>query len=226
MPKQTAKTEINLPPHSDSEVHQIITRNGKEYILFVRIDNDDSPENPLEEGRSNGYIYSLGRRHCNFNPDAVEDAVKNNPDHVKLSYFEHGQCRWSVQGDSRPGEEFQWDGVRFAGVWVPDKDALANIDFKGTDPAPEARRKRIIEYAKGVCEEYTQWCNGEVYGYTVALYQLQRDEDGDPIEEREHYQRHIKKGKIGEDSCWGFFGWDYAEGETRDAAESLIADIK
>lgn len=140
---------------------------------------------------------------------------------MPLSYYEHGLCRWSVQGDTVAGEEFRFDGARMAGVWVPDELALANIDAKGTDTA--TRRARLIEYAKNIVETYTQWCNGEVYGYTTELYKLALDEDGDAIEEREYYEKH--SSSLEENSCWGFYGMDYAKLEATAAAHSLTRGL-
>ena len=37
-----------------------------------------------------GTILSLNRRHHNFDPDGIEEAISHNPDAVPLSYYEHG----------------------------------------------------------------------------------------------------------------------------------------
>jgi hypothetical protein len=222
MTTEQTKIKINLPHEMGTTATTIINNT---HILFVRIEHDDSPSNPLDEdGTANGKIYSLGRNQVSYDPDAVRDAVKNNPDHVKLSYSEHGLCRWSVYGGFVLGQEFDFDRVDFAGVWVPDEGALSNIDFKGTDPEPAARRERILKYAEGVCEQYTQWCNGEVYGYIVSAYALQRDPGGDPIEERSYYRKHATAEA--DDSCWGFYGWDYALEETQRVAEGMAEELK
>ncbi len=207
--------EVQIPDYPGDGA-SVTIKDGR--IMFVTLHYDRDVDNPLtESGTANGTIYSLGRRHSNYDPDAVQDAVENNPDHVKLSYFEHGQCRWSVLGDTVPGEEFQWDGAKFAGVWVPDADALANIG-----PNPEGRWDRIIKYAKGVCEMYTQFCNGEVYGYSVTLHKLQHDPDGDAIEESDYYDRH--SSAIEEDSCWGFYGLEYVREEALRVATDVLGD--
>lgn len=51
--------------------------------------------------------------------------------------------------------------------------------------------------AKGYLEAWNQYLSGQVYGYEVE------DEDGNDV-----------------DSCWGFYGYDYAVKEAKEAAES------
>ena len=73
----------------------------------------------------------------------------------RLSYFEHGHCLWSLQGD---GPTCRWDSVSFAGllVWEQDEDNLGAYTF-------EKRR----EDATSFLERYTAWCNGSVFTYSM-----------------------------------------------------------
>jgi hypothetical protein len=60
--------------------------------------------------------------------------------------------------------------------------------------------------ARQACAAYTQWCNGEVYGYEVEVVTACGhcgSEQAEPI-----------------DSCWGFYGLDYALSEARAAVPS------
>lgn len=154
-----------------------------------------------------GKIYSFSRRHVNsIGIDEADDLMAENPNHVKLSYFEHGSCHWMVMGESSPGMEFRWDGVRFAGLWIPDDDCMKTINartLKAMKKRPDTtfqdnRREALLDYARNVCKTYTQWCNGEVYWYTIEL-------DGDDI-----------------DSCSDFYGSDHEESGLMDQARSVI----
>ena len=60
------------------------------------------------------------------------------------------------------------------------------------------RTRESIFYA---VEEYEQWLNGEVYGYTVS--EVARDEDGEPLDDEEAEEEV--------DSCWGFYGTNWKE---------------
>ena len=83
------------------------TSSGNGQTYRIRIYPDPMP-NPLEDWSEMGTILSLNRRHGNFDPAGVEEAIGSNPDAVPLSYFEHGLCRWSVAGELPAGAAARW----------------------------------------------------------------------------------------------------------------------
>lgn len=213
---------LDIPVNSDCyETWKSLIHGDR--IAFYRVEPDLFAENPMDDDESNGTIYSLGRRHNNYNPDKVYDAIENNPDAVKLSYFEHGQCRWFVAGSRAPaGVEFQFDGVEFAGVWIPNEEALDNINtIVERDARP--REDVLREYAAAVCVEYTNYCNGEIYSYQLEVYKLLHDSDGNDIEDRDHYEAHGHL--ITDDTCSGFNGSDTVEEELTRAVRSALVPV-
>ena len=94
-----------------------------------------------------------------------------------------------------------WDSVAFAGVWLPDAETLASARNYGGRTRRHFMRKR----ARQACDAYTQWCNGDVYGYEV-----------------ERSRPAPTAARAGErvDSCWGFYGLDYCRNEAHAAAAS------
>ena len=99
-----------------------------------------------------GTILSLNRRHRNFDPAGVEDAIENHPDAVPLSYFEHGLCLWTVAGELPPGPAVLGIRVSFAGVWLPDAEMLDSHNYGG-----RTRQLFMRPRARQACEAYTQW---------------------------------------------------------------------
>ena len=175
-----------------------VEREGHTYRIAIYAD-PDAP-NPLKDWDEMGAILSLNRRHYNFDPAGVEDAIERNPDAVQLSYYEHGLCLWSVRGELPPGARCPWDSRPFAGVWLPDAQTLASARNYGGRTRYHFMRKR----ARQACEVYTQWCNGDVYGYTV---------------ERVTTCAHCgEESAESIDSCWGFFGLDSCLSEAEAAA--------
>ena len=88
----------------------------------------------------------------------LRDKLKNGLAHF-LSYFEHGDCLWFRKDGTTPGGvEFQWDGVRLAGllVWEHRATAMGAKTF-------EERAKD----ADGFLKEYTDWANGHGYRYSI-----------------------------------------------------------
>lgn len=108
-----------------------------------------------------------------------------------LSYFEHGNCAW-FRKDSRNMPDMRWDGVSLAGILLlPD-------DWKPYAPEgeePPTREKCVDE----ALEEYTDWCNGNVYGFTIEA------EDGTNI-----------------DSCGGFIGSKWLNQHLREEHPELF----
>ena len=99
-----------------------IERNGQTFRISIYADAD--APNPLEEWSEMGTILSLNSRHNNYDPAGIEEAIETNADAVKLSYYEHGLCRWSVAGELPAAAHCPWDSVSFAGIWLPDAETL------------------------------------------------------------------------------------------------------
>ena len=174
---------------------ETIDLNGQTYRISVYAD-PDAP-NPLEDWCEMGTILSLNRRHVNFDPAGVENALETNPDAVPLSYFEHGCCLWSVAGELPAPARCPWDSVGFAGVWLPDMETLAAAHNYGG----RTRRHFMRNRARQACEVYTQWCNGEVYGYAIEQVTACEACQGETV--------------TAVDSCWGFFGLDTCLSEAK-----------
>jgi hypothetical protein len=165
-----------------------IERDGQTYRISIYPDGDTP--NPLKDWSEMGTILSLNRRHASFDPAGVDAAIESNPDAVPLSYYEHGHCFWSVAGELPAAARCPWDSVSFAGVWLPDAETLKSAKPYGGRTRQLFLRKR----AHQACEAYTQWCNGDIYGYKV---------------ERVTTCAHC--GEVSTesiDSCWGFYGLD------------------
>jgi hypothetical protein len=170
-----------------------IVQGGRTYRL--RIFHDEDAPNPLTDWSEMGTILSLNRRHVNFDPAGVEAAFEHNPDAVPLSYFEHGGCLWTVAGELPATARCPWDSVDFAGVWLPDAETLNS----GGRYGGRTRQLFMRERARQACDAYTQWCNGEVYGYEVLRVSA-CDACGSA---RTTFF----------DACWGFYGLDHCLSE-------------
>ena len=59
---------------------ETVEHDGQTYR--IRIFHDPDAPNPLEDWSEMGTILSPSRRHANFDPDGVEEAITGNPDAV------------------------------------------------------------------------------------------------------------------------------------------------
>lgn len=173
--------------------------------LIVTFWHDEHPQDPREEDWN---VYSFNHRHENYkHPDEFEDdeafqAKLTNGFAFPLSYYEHGQCVWSLANE---GPRCQWDSVSHAGylVWEQDEENIG-----GDRDAREADARRFVD-------RFTQWCNGQVYGYTIDAVRpcgsCGKDED---VPEDEHDIETIP--------CGGF----YVDSDTEDDMNVIIESIR
>lgn len=164
----------------------------------VDIEPDEDAENPADEGGWKPYSFSSRHRAYQHPtklglstelgedglPVVEDDELKQKLEDGRaflLSYFEHGSCQWSLLDQ---GPKCRFDSVRIGGllVWEGDENDLGKT---------RDERAKSAEAFLGV---YTQWCNGQVYGYSIT----------DPTE------------AIQEAGCWGFFDMDQMFREIKD----------
>ena len=133
-------------------------------IKTLTIGYDHDLERP-DSGYDGWKPISFNRRHSNFeHPDRYR---LNEPENIGLrrrlavglafwlSYYEHGLCRWSLRGE---GPQCRWDSVDIAGLllWTGKPAALGAKSHENR--AQDTRH---------FLEEYTDWCNGNCYWFSL-----------------------------------------------------------
>src|SRR5262245_26265560 len=114
---------------------------------------------------------SFGRRHTNFEHPVNYDLSRRENFGLRrklqaglafwLSYYEHGLCNWSLRGE---GPRCRWDSVDVAGILI--------WTGKPSDLGAKTCHARARE-ARHFLGEYTDWCNGHCYWFSV--------DDGDEL---------------------------------------------
>ena len=210
-------------------------------ILFIHLAYDQSPSNPLEDSDGYGNIEQINSRE--FRGIERTQALLNlwsDDDAVPLRYISHGgYCRWIVEYDhddifgaicaervrhrlagndlgDGPSDDFDPDWLqKIHGIWTPDKSTSES--YTGQDGLTQ--RQWMVKQAASACETYTDYCNGSVYGYDIQLHTLRKNDDGEPITDRSYYRHHKE---LEEDSCWGFYGWEYFKDEVLSVIKSIL----
>lgn len=202
---------MKLDVKGTDEWQHVLLPNGK--IAFYRVSYDESPPNPCEDTDGMGIMYSFSRKHGNYlkmdyptSRDECEKILRRDfGKYIQiLGYFEHGQCDWHLSGCRPAGTEcdYRWDGCSFAGMWVPDEVILAELKkIRGV----EAKMAYAVGCAEACCKTYTQWCNGEVYAYSVDIYDVKKTDD-DAVYDMESDYRHTEA--LASDSCCEYYGYD------------------
>ena len=208
--EQPAPVELDLPDLPDETSVTIDTAIGR--IAFVKIwpDHTEAPHKDAD-GMWKPYSFSTG--HSNYkHPRDIgfeQTGALLTPNiglrrklkvglAFYLSYFEHGSCRWMLKnGPIPPGVEFQWDGVRLAGllVWEEPPENMGAKTY-------EDRMKDAQQFL----DVYNAWCNGETYGYTVEVYKLRYSPVQGKYYDRLSDYRHDEP--LYADTLGTYYGWD------------------
>lgn len=142
-----------------------------------------------------------------FRADNPEDLhTYQGPEGWVLSYFEHGNCRWGRAGTMSGMPDFRWDGVAVAGFLEVHID---EDNWEWWEGKTEDERNEI---ADSFLTEYTEWCNGEIYGYSLERINPRVCDLGFTHE----YPEDL-------DSCFGFIGFDWFQEEVSAATHSMGA---
>jgi hypothetical protein len=120
---------------------------------------------------------------------AVEDQEGPLAFILPVWLHDHGQINLTIRD---PND--RWDSGQVGFYFVTEEQMRKEYGLQWRDEL-----ERAIDCAKAELEEYTSWCNGDVYGYVV------RDPEGTQ-----------------QDSCWGHIGWKYAEETAREQLKWAI----
>jgi hypothetical protein len=115
--------------------------------------------------------------------------VDNNAEwySIPLWAYDHSGIAFRVGAQNPFTVDVEWDTAR-AGII-----ALKRSEWGNGAESDE----KLFEYASNVATEYSEWANGECFGYIL------KDEQGDEV-----------------DACWGFVGMDSVEEEARASARN------
>lgn len=111
-----------------------------------------------------------------------------------------------------------WDGdwkdtSAYPSLWVPDKLALENL----TDGGKPVDHDGAVAYAKGVCDEYVKYANGDVWGCITVVGTMDKYDCQARIP--------FDSAENADGECWGFIGHDYAKEELEGVIDSIYKKL-
>ena len=170
--------------------------------LIIRLEHDTDCESPL--GCDPGVIitYRKGARYILGNtPEAPDEHAGtgrriDSGELIGLPVYAYIHSGTAL---NTTGFDCPWDSGRSGWIYVTRKTAL---DWQGGKILTAKRRAAVLSSLRSVLETYSQWCNGECYGYIIETL------EGEAL-----------------GSCWGFIGYDYALQEARSQADWHAEDI-
>jgi len=165
------------------------------FSFRIVLDDTGCVESPLDDNESVAF-FVFHRRFENPSEALARDLDElaeweaeneNEWESFPLYLYQHGGTCYRP---SREGNPFScpWDSGRIGSI------ALKRADFRADAD--------LFKIAEAICEDYTSWGNGEIYGFEIL------DFSGDVL-----------------DSCWGFVGHPNDSGiivEARNALQSAV----
>jgi len=136
-------------------------------------------------------------------PADLWTAIQRCGDIVAFPLYLYDHSGITIRMSRGGGNPFacRWDSGMVGFVYMTKAMILANWMKAENARLTPALRKQAEDLMAAEVETYDDYLTGQVFGYVVYT----KDEDGDEDESL--------------DSCWGFFGQDYCEGEAKSAAE-------
>ncbi len=173
--------------------------------LRIRIEPDIDSESPGEWGNVGKITYRKGSRYVLGTEEVDQERFEEIGRGIESGdLLGLPVCAFVHSGNTIATHPFScpWDSGRSGWVYCTKKKAIAEF---GKKVLTEKVREAALRCLQGEVETFAQYLRGEVYGYIVE--RVERDEDGD-IVDTEHL-----------DSCWGFYGLEYAIEEAKSSAQ-------
>jgi hypothetical protein len=174
--------------------------------IRLSIEHDCDVEHPLAEGLwkvhsfcSSHIDYALHGKFCPISEELSQKLKDGRA--FRLSYYEHGLCKWGLIGET---PNCPWDNVNDAGLLV----FYGNKEEEEYLPESYEDREAI---ARAIMAEYTSYCNGECYFYTIEE-EILCDKCGN-VEDT-----------VLIDSCGGFIGSEYMIEVLKDEHGELLTN--
>ncbi len=202
-PTSLSKTEKRCPvPHEP-----LAEKDG----FRVYLEQDEFAENPRKMFDHLGTMLYTSTRYVlgdeNVSRDRMQE-VMADPENIWIKVFAYIHSGTTLRAGGAEGAEganpftCQWDSGMCGVIYVTRKDALKDWTAHGKPQRTrmtQALRAKIIKNLVSEVEEFSRWCEGEVYSYHVE------DQLGEIV-----------------DSCSGYYGYDDAKQEAMTALGNVV----
>lgn len=166
-------------------------------MLTLKIEQDDDAFNPLKEFDQFGTFvcfhrdYDLSSPKQPFDtPEKLREFLKNeDPLWLPIYLYDHSGITIRTTAFSCP-----WDSGQVGVIYATKEKVRKEYGVKRISPQT---RKKALDLLRAEVETFDQYLTGDVWGYTIT------DDETDEVL----------------DSCWGFYGYDYAKEQAEEALE-------
>lgn len=190
---------VSFEPVDNSAIIQI--KRNKAKVGYLVMDEDGGSHGFYFEEYNQGQWFGYDPHCLGHDPkdrEEVEQLARDNPGRVFwIHKYKHGMVRYYRAGDAlTPAVELHGTEPAAPGLFIPDQQwdvSRGAALYIAPDDCPDPAK-----YCDGVCEEFSNWCNGDIYG--VCTQEFKRKNKNEPWEP-------ASDG----DECWGHIGHEWAE---------------
>lgn len=173
----------------------------------LRIVYDQDPPNPRKDFDPFGTFIASHRRY-NFgdvqvNGQAeIEEHLKSARVVLPVYLYDHSVQRVSTQSFIGRAQHAEWDSGQLGVIYATNAQIRENFALRPNQLITKRVEQQARDLLTAEIEEYDQYISGQVYGYILE------DAQGNVL-----------------DSCWGFFGLEYALEEGRASATAYADEL-
>lgn len=185
----------------DRDVYDIEVSHTPTSIIVGCLKVDQSPMDFFEDDDGSGTFKKFSSVDSR---DEFLATLKKSSLFYLVDKYEHGNVHYSISNTQNYPDQ-RWDVSHGCAVYIP-CDYIQDEYKKAKKKMTVAEAKdKFIKDSNSVLDSYSDYCNGEVYGYSVVTYD--------------------KQGKsLSEDECWGFIGNKNANDEKNSIMKSSFED--
>jgi len=140
--------------------------------------------------------YTLGDEGVPYKDEVIDMLEGSNNDVIclPLRLYDHSGLAMSTHNNGAAFGD-PWDSMWIGAIFVEKAKIREEYGWKYLT---KKRINQILQYLEGEVETYDQYLRGDVYGITV------------------------EGGEGGDESCWGYYGYDYAKSELKSTFRYVV----
>jgi hypothetical protein len=174
------------------------------HIIVGFLKRDDSPMDYLENDDGAGEFLLF--TNAEQRDQLIKDLKKSKQLFYLVDKYEHGNVHFSISSTTTYPDQ-RWDVSFGCGVFLPCDDIQSQYKKLKRKSGETVAFQEFIADSNNVLDNYSEWCNGEVYGYNIFVFD--------------------KKGnELSEDSCWGYIGNKNAEDEKLSTMQHIAENLE
>lgn len=136
----------------------------------------------------------------------TKELNKSNKLYYFLDKYEHGNVHYSIENTNNYPDR-RWDVSNRCAIYIPDDYIQSEFKKLKKKEGKEIAKNNFIESVNSILDSYSDYCNGEVYSYTMLTCD-------------------IKGHTLKEDSVGGYIGYEHIKQDVKALMEHYLINFQ